>query len=478
MAEATSRKLWVLPSRASLKSIRVPRRRLGIRTVIIAGMVAVIGSLMTITTLVDVQRQRATEREDLEERGVLLSNSLSSVLANPIRFNDTQGIGEIAKAIWAQPDVSFVKVFDAQGNQVVGPGEDQFPVGVTDSSVIREVSDLHTAQRWTEGQLEVMTPVRSGASLVGAVHFGFDTARIDDDLRDLTVNRLLQTVALILSGIGVSFIVASYITGPIRILLRASNRLAAGNLSARASGMHGREMNELGLSFNRMADELQEKVLALEESRSRIVSVQENIRRDIAVHLHGPVQGRLLALKAQLEQLQASEAVTPVGAATLGAIVDNMGEVIQDEVSTLSRRLYPAIVRRGVVVALQSLADQFDSTLEIELDLDSDIAAMERQSTGLIAEDVRLASYRIAEEAMSNVVKHSKAKSVTIRLNVDQDLLVLVIEDDGTGFEGSPAAGSLGLAVMTDYAQAVGGECSFESVPGRGTTIFARLPIR
>jgi signal transduction histidine kinase len=127
---------------------------------------------------------------------------------------------------------------------------------------------------------------------------------------------------------------------------------------------------------------------------------------------------------------------------------------------------------------LQSLADQFDSTLEIELDLDSDIAAMERQSTGLIAEDVRLASYRIAEEAMSNVVKHSKAKSVTIRLNVDQDLLVLVIEDDGTGFEGSPAAGSLGLAVMTDYAQAVGGECSFESVPGRGTTIFARLPIR
>lgn len=465
------------PEFAALRHPFSLRYRPSIRTVIIGGMAAVIVLLMAVTTFVDVRRQERTEREDLQQRAQLLANSLNTILANPIRNGDLAGVGEIAKAIWAQPDVSFVKVFDGQGSLLVGPGEDQFPSGVRDASVMRAVANLHTSPSWTEDGLEVITPVTAGATLVGAVQFGFDTARIDDEIRDLTINRIWQTLALVIAGVAVSSVVASYITEPIRALVRATNRLAGGNLSARVEHLHGRELTELAASFNLMAAELEEKLHALQASRARIVSAQEGVRRDIAVHLHGPVQGRLLALKAQLEGLSQGKTLPDDATQSLDAIVQNMGQVIQEEISQLSRRLYPAIVRRGIVPAVQSLRDQFEAVLEVNLQIDEPLAASERLDSSVIPEQTRLAIYRIAEEALTNVIKHANANSVTISLTLSETYIYLQIRDEGSGFDASNQEEHLGLAVMLDYAEAAGGTCKIESEPGHGTQVVATLPL-
>jgi signal transduction histidine kinase len=450
--------------------------RPSIRTVLIGGMTLVIVGLMAVTTFVDVRRQERTERGDLQQRGQILANSLNTILSAPVQGQDLDGIGEIAKAIWAQPDVSFVKVFDAEGNQLVGPGEDQFPSGVVDRSVMRAVADLHPDQRWTDDGLEVISPVTSGARLIGAVQFGFNTARIDDEIRALTINRIWQTVALVVAGVAVSYIVASYITEPIRKLLRVTERLAGGNLEARVERLHGRELRELGTSFNLMAGELEEKVQALQESRSRIVTAQEGVRRDLAVHLHGPVQGRLLALKAQLEQLASEEGAGEGTTSNLHRIAEDMGQVIREEISSLSRQLYPAIVRRGVVPSLQSLGDQYDASLEVVVDLDEQLISRERVNPDLVPEATRLAIYRIAEEAMNNIAKHAKARAVTLGLSVAEGYLNLAIHDNGSGFDSKFESQGMGLSAMLDYAEAAGGTCGVESAPGEGTTVFAALP--
>jgi signal transduction histidine kinase len=454
-----------------------PRFRLGIRGLLIGGMAMVIVMLMIITTLVDIQRQRETEEEDLEQRALLLARSFNPLFIAPIRSGSTDDIGQFVSAIWAQPDVSYVKVFDRNAAYLYGPGRNQAQHGdVADASILEEVAGLQPRLSWSESGLRILAPVHTN-ELVGVVDFGFDTARIDDEIAALTKNRIWQTVALVGAGVALSYLVASYITEPIRLLRRATNRLARGELGTRIQRLRGLEMEELGASFNQMAAELEEKVEALEESRARIVSAQENVRRELAMHLHGPVQGQLLALKAQLENLALSKNISPETAAGLEDVAGSMSRVIQQEISALSRRLYPAIVRRGVVPALQSLCDQVEPLVELDLHLPDGFVSLERLNANLVPEEARLAAYRIAEEALANVIKHSHASRVSVSLEVQPDVLILSVKDNGRGFDPTNGRSGLGLPVMQDYAEANGGSCTIESRLGSGTIVTARLPI-
>lgn len=216
----------------------------------------------------------------------------------------------------------------------------------------------------------------------------------------------------------------------------------------------------------------------LQRSRQRIIAAQEGLRRDIAIHLHGRVQGKLLALKGRLQQLV--EGASPFSEATepLREVVDHMDQVIQQELSVLSHRLYPSILRRGLVPALQSLGDQLEAALAVEMVLDEELMQRERANPNLVPEQVRLAAYRIAEEALTNVVKHAKATRITVRLDLSSDgRLRLTVGDNGQGFDVEGVPGGLGMAVMQDYAEVEGGWCIIDSAPGKGTKVTATLPL-
>ena len=91
---------------------------------------------------------------------------------------------------------------------------------------------------------------------------------------------------------------------------------------------------------------------------------------------------------------------------------------------------------------------------------------------------MRLAAYRITENALTNVLKHSKATAVKIELDqLSAQLLRLRIEDDGVGFVVDTALRGDGLASMKDYAESLGGECVIRSDPSEGTQVTATLPL-
>jgi signal transduction histidine kinase len=96
-----------------------------------------------------------------------------------------------------------------------------------------------------------------------------------------------------------------------------------------------------------------------------------------------------------------------------------------------------------------------------------------------VPRDVALCVYRIAQEALRNVVKHAQADRVDLTLNADLEFLDLEIRDYGRGFD--PAAGrrsaGLGLASMEERVRLVGGELSISSRPGQGTCIQVRVPL-
>ncbi|TET17177.1 MAG: PAS domain S-box protein [Dehalococcoidia bacterium] len=215
----------------------------------------------------------------------------------------------------------------------------------------------------------------------------------------------------------------------------------------------------------------------LQLSRQRMVTMQESVRRDIAQQLHGSVQNKLIILLHRLAELERTASPTKL-AEEIGDLRQKLAELLESQVRSISHRLYPSILRRGLVAALRSLEDQLEAALPIEMELDEELVQHERANPKLIPEQVRLAAYRIAEEALTNAVKNAKASRITMALGLSsQGWLRLTVQDNGQGFDSGSVSGGLGLLTMQDYAEVVGGRCVVHSARDEGTEVTAILPL-
>ena len=216
----------------------------------------------------------------------------------------------------------------------------------------------------------------------------------------------------------------------------------------------------------------------LRRSRQRLIAAHERVRRDIAAQLHDGVQEGLLVLKGHLQELLKGIGSASETPRLLSDGIDGLNQKIEQQVGVLSRQLYPSTLGEGLVPAFQSFRDQFGATLAIELELDEELVKQERSDRNSLPEQVGLAAYRIAEEALTNVVKYAKASKVTVRLDSSQEgWLRLTVRDDGQGFDGESPPYGQGMGTMQDYAEAVDGACSVHSDPGVGTEVTAVLPV-
>lgn len=220
---------------------------------------------------------------------------------------------------------------------------------------------------------------------------------------------------------------------------------------------------------NREMNTLRETANSLERLSHRLIGIQEGERARIARELHDELGQALSAAKIRLQSAKAGADLTPV----VGII-----DLALSQVRGMSLDLYPPqLDDLGLAAALRALvARNFGERLpRIALELAEDLPAIPRV-TGL-------AAYRIAQEALGNAVRHAGPAAIRITLGMAQGALVLVVADEGSGFE--PAAefrrarsgGSLGLLSMEERAKLAGGELSIHSSPDSGTTITARLPV-
>jgi PAS domain S-box-containing protein len=215
----------------------------------------------------------------------------------------------------------------------------------------------------------------------------------------------------------------------------------------------------------------------LQKSRLRMVHMQESLRKEIAEQLHGTVQNRLIALSHRLGELEQMTSARNLSA-ELQELRNRLRELIDGTIHSISHRLYPPILRQGLIPAIQFLADQFEEYLNIKTELDKELQQREKANRKLISEDLRLAAYRITEEALTNVVKHAKANTVTITLDKPPEAgLSLTILDDGQGFDAENIPYGLGISIMRDYAELNGGQFEIKGVPGAGTKVTVILPF-
>jgi two-component system sensor histidine kinase UhpB len=128
---------------------------------------------------------------------------------------------------------------------------------------------------------------------------------------------------------------------------------------------------------------------------------------------------------------------------------------------------------------MRSLISRFSDSIEIDLLIDADVFALDAAGEARLPEKQRLGIYRIAEEALNNVLKHANADHIEVSLIHDSsDRLVLSVSDDGLGFDPASVTNCHGLAMMSDYAEAIGGKADMNSSIGQGTTVSLVMPLK
>jgi signal transduction histidine kinase len=157
---------------------------------------------------------------------------------------------------------------------------------------------------------------------------------------------------------------------------------------------------------------------------------------------------------------------------------DQLQELNETELRSITRDLHPSVIRLGLGPALCYLAEAFAPSFEIKLDL----GLAERAPEGLygtaLPEEVRLAIYRVVEECLINVRKHGEARSVVVSLGApDGDTVRVSVRDDGRGFDTSRTRPGHGMLFMQDYCGAHEGTLKIISQPGKGTCVEATLRL-
>lgn len=217
----------------------------------------------------------------------------------------------------------------------------------------------------------------------------------------------------------------------------------------------------------------------LQQSRRMLTEREEQLRREIAEMLHGGVQTRLLVASHQLAGAEDALPERPDhAAALLSSARKVLEEVREGDVRAVSHLLHPSIIRVGLVPAVRSLAGRFGDRLDVQVQVGDRLAALDSVADNRIPESIRLAAYRVLEEALNNVAAHARASRAELQLDVTaDDSLLLVVRDDGSGFDPAQMRPGLGLRSIGARVSELDGTWDIASRPGHGTTLVASIPL-
>ncbi len=254
---------------------------------------------------------------------------------------------------------------------------------------------------------------------------------------------------------------------------RKRAELALQKLNAELEDRVEERTHELSVAHSKLLEQLEFRAQAEQSLRSlssRLLSIQEEERRSIARELHDQTGQSLTVLKMMVGRADrvAPETLKP-HLADIGAMIT---EVIR-QVRSLSLSLRPGVLDDlGLVSAMEWLFKGLHTQADLQVHFEHD-------AIGQLPPDASTALYRVTQEALTNVMRHAGVKEVWVRLSSQDGLISLRIKDMGHGFDSSAAGASrsTGLSAMRERAALIGGSCTIESSPGKGTVITILLPL-
>jgi signal transduction histidine kinase len=302
-----------------------------------------------------------------------------------------------------------------------------------------------------------------------------------------TASRFLRRIIiiggiLIIVGIFIAWLMSRNISKPLNKLTAATSAIAAGNYSIKVEEGRKDELGKLAQAFNAMIGQvskakegLEQKVIETSEMNEQLRGLSaylQNVREDERIHIAREIHdelGQLLTgfkMDVSLLRKKLGESTDPVITEKLEYMLTIVDEAVRF-VRKLATELRPSILDDlGLVPALEWHSHEFEKRYNIKVAFHP--LVQELHTSPVIATGL----FRMYQESLTNVARHSSATKVEASLNISNDRIILSIADNGKGFDTSRTSKkTLGLLGMKERATMVGGQLEIISEPGKGTTI-------
>ena len=298
-----------------------------------------------------------------------------------------------------------------------------------------------------------------------------------DAALELTLVAPLALIAPLLFALAALWFGARQIVKPLQELESKAAAVAQGDYDTIQDSVGGiSEVQHLQSELAEMARKVQASQEGLRDYIGAITSAQEEERLRVARELHDDTIQELIALKQRVQL--AEKAVNDPNAAKLLADLQQLAEGTIENVRRLTRALRPIYLEDlGLVTALEMLVRETAQPDVLAVDFER--VGQERR----LPREAELALYRIAQQALNNVVRHAQARRASLQILFSEREIKLEVSDDGLGFElprtptDFAAGGHFGLIGMRERADLIGARLEVQSQPGRGTRLQVRLPV-
>ncbi len=267
-----------------------------------------------------------------------------------------------------------------------------------------------------------------------------------------------------------------------RQFMRRNGELFWGLLfSTQFSNSKGRIIGRLSSVIDITSRKKAQEAVKKSEERLRdlsvkLIQVQETERKRISQELHDSIGAGLSAIKFSLEKKISEMGERPKEGPALEDIVTRLQNIIV-ETQRISRNLHPSILDDlGISAAIRSFCREYQEVYT-DIQVDQDVEVDEEN----LPENIKILLYRLMQESLNNIAKHSRATQVELVLKMTEDTIEMMVEDNGEGFDlnalyknRSHRKGGLGLRGMKERTELSGGSFEVRSAPGAGTKIRAK----
>jgi len=312
---------------------------------------------------------------------------------------------------------------------------------------------------WDETQDQVL------GVLVGIGELPTVLSQLVDVLPILGISLLFFTIIAGLAGTVYGFLAAR---GPVERLDRlaeASLAWSQGDFTVRVEDPSGDELGQLARRLNEMSQQLRE----LLETRRELAVVEE--RNRLARDLHDSAKQQAFAAGAQISAAHKLIKNDPAAAETHIIEAVRLTLALRQELTNLIQQLRPAALEgKGLAAALSEYTEEWSRQNEVATEL-----RVKHQRP--LPLEIEQTIFRIVQEALANVAKHSQASRVEIDLIYNNDIVSCAIHDYGAGFDPEKSRKGFGLHSMAERAEALGGDLVIESNKIEGTSISMTIPI-
>jgi signal transduction histidine kinase len=425
----------------------------------------------------------------LKKRGNEIASHLASLAANYVLIDDHYSLHELINhALNSSEDIRYILVIDTNNRLIAHTFASGIPKGLFSQNSSPITSGYRTATlHSTEGTiLDTIVPIENGA--LGFIRVGMTEAHtrklINNKFQDIVfATFIICCIAAVLSSK-----VTLLITKPITQLSSVAEAITKGNLDLRADIRDEGEVGKLAEAFNEMAssliiantdketllNELQAKEQLRATLLQKLITVQEDERKRLSRELHDETSQAVTSLMVTMRVL--AEEATDNGQRDALLTSRDIAAGILREIRDMAVELRPPVLDDlGLIPAIEKYVERINTRYGLDIYLDT------KEIVNKIDGQIAVALYRIVQEGINNIIKHSGAMKVKVIVQEQPDEILLTIADDGRGISSADLQKAqkenrLGIYGMSERAELLGGRFSIGTYEEGGTVLNISIP--